>query len=175
MELSERAWVAMISEGPVSAPVLGQPLRFGIQITDAGKQPATDLAYATSASVIVPPPSNDFSFLQLPPNTTCEGLKPADGGGVAVPNAITIWSTDTGRGTRPVFISDDMMQGRSYVAVQSCIAYRTFNKVHHTAACYVFQIHPNAAPAPADGKVSPGGAVAYQLSASTCPTGHSAD
>jgi hypothetical protein len=143
MELSERAWASVIGAIISMPPTVGQPLHFNLMIPNTGKEPAVDLNYASDFGVAPTPPNDDFSSLTVRSNKTCEGLQPQDAGGFITPGGGVQRGTDSGRGDHPVLLTDDIVQGRSLLYTQGCIAYRTFGKIHHSSYCFVFSLKPN--------------------------------
>lgn len=177
LETSERAWIGIGGVQGTQNPVKGDPFHYQINYIDSGKEPATHVAFAQTASPIDVPMNDDFSLITLPPNTTCDSLAPANGS-VAVPNVATGRGMDTGRGDRPLFISDEMMHGNKYIVIQGCIAYTTVGKPHHSAWCAIVEIKPTPAAVtitPATSTATPTQVPTVGVGSFLCATGFSAD
>jgi len=199
LQLSERAWVSVVS-AQVNPTPAGLPLHYHVAAVNSGKQPALDVAFSQDTGEIAVPPGNDLNGVTLRENTTCRGLAPLKGGGIIAPGTTMFRNTDSGRGEHPVFIDKNFLNGDSMIFVQGCVAYRTFNTIHHTGYCLViipvmgYPPPPAAAPAPSSNAtapnppppvVTPAGAsspstsppakVITSVEVDNCPTGNTAD
>lgn len=138
LELSERAWVAVVGGVVTEQPTAGQPMHLAVTYANSGKEPATDLSFASDSGSITKPLNNDFTGVAVRPNATCKGLKPTREGGTVVPGSINMRGSDSARGNNPVMLTDAIVKGDIYYYTQGCFAYHTFGRTHHSAFCYLF-------------------------------------
>jgi hypothetical protein len=139
---SERAWISVLGAA-LGAPLEeGKTIRFNVLFQNTGKQPAIDLAFNNQNAVITAPPYDDWTGLSVSKNTSCEGLSPIEGEFVAAPNSggtVSIRGFDSGRGDTRITADKSLIDGVSHYYIRGCIAYVTFEEIHHTGFCLILQ------------------------------------
>jgi hypothetical protein len=201
LELSERAWLA-----PGSPPILltsverNEPIRFGLQFVNSGRQPAYDVTIAIQNFTIE---AYNTEFVSLPDIVVptyrdCGGLSAVPGRAVYAPSqpGYNYLVVEDSMHAQPVFrVDEQIMNGTRFYGINACIAYNTFSKSHHTALCYILSRNrseavinplrpppPTTSPQSAAPTTSPQSAPAqpvqqgqYQYIFITCASGFNAD
>lgn len=161
IELSERAWLNTAGVQLTRNPIAGEPLYYSINVANSGKEPALDIAIVRDFAQTQPPLSRDLTTIKVPENTTCDGIAPIRGSAVITPNGAMNNTNNTGTGAHQVRVDDAFLHGEVVIVIEGCVAYRTFNRVHHTAFCQAFFM---ASPLPPE---KPANDLATPLSATT--------
>jgi hypothetical protein len=142
LELSQRAWVS-----PAGAQLTTQtlekntPLRFDVSFVNSGREPAIDLNFKTLNSTIdaYDPLTTDMRTIAVPENTSCEALMPAKGRAVFAPLQTSAYhyQFDSLNGEPPLNVDDNILDDKKFYVVRGCVAYVTFQVVHHSVFCYI--------------------------------------
>jgi hypothetical protein len=144
LELSQRAWLV-----PVDAnyyPLLkDKPIHFIVWFANTGHDAARDLNSRLLNSTIesYDAAADTAENISVPDNTACEGLLPAKGTGSIPPSTSNIAggrTFDSIHGELPLSVDDRILRGDKFYVARGCVAYTTFNSVHHSAFCYILQM-----------------------------------
>ena len=143
-EADHRAWLAPQHAG--SKPlVAATPLELSIQIFNTGRQPATDV---TSYVGWLSFPGTDIEDVKMIESLDDLSIKcpamPQTRNGVMYP------STGNSSYSIATKIPDDIIdprivRGDAILAVYGCMAYRTFEAVHHSNFCFFYEAEKTAA------------------------------
>lgn len=155
LELSERAWVGPIDAKLSEAPQKGKDVKATVTIRNTGKEPALDFTWDLKALVATESELSDASnainqYVQscfsMPSSHHRQVIYPSTGLGSGFEFSDTIDKS---------IIDEDVVNGVFAIVVRGCLAYRTFNKTHHSAFCYFYKA--NATPDPAHLNLCSGG------------------
>jgi hypothetical protein len=157
LELSQRAWLSPVgaqitpleikpAESTQGAPTpiflkKDQPIHFALAVTNSGKQPALDIKVRILNYTIdgFDLEKTTMEALEVPDNTSCNGLLPEKGRLSIAPSAVAYHNLSSAFG-EPSFTADDkIVSGEKFYVVRGCIAYETFGAVHRSGFCYFLE------------------------------------
>ena len=131
----------MVHIGKNGNPKKDKSISFGILVTNSGREPATAINTkyfngtidGTSTKVV-----NLFD-VDVPANTSCDGLKPQAGRAVIAPTGSGSTTITQGSAVGdPRMVADDkIISGDKFYLVRGCFAYLTQGKERHSGFCYI--------------------------------------
>lgn len=147
LEQGQRAWVGPGSATIDAAPTVGKPIIASITYQNTGREPARDFIY--NANPIAVSASDDADgklAAQISQYMKrCFATPSRENAGVVYP------STGFGGSTLSItykgnLVDQAMVDSKKLLIIQGCFAYRTFEKVHHSAFCYFWRSDTSKAP-----------------------------
>jgi hypothetical protein len=156
LRLSERAWLSSTgasikpveikpADNPQSAPTVvyikrDQPIYFTLSCSNSGKEPALNVKPRILNSTIegYDPLKTVSEAIQVPENTSCDGLLPEKGHYIIPPSANMTMNVASNFGEPSLIADDKLVNGEKFYVVRGCIAYDTIGAVHRSGFCYIF-------------------------------------
>jgi hypothetical protein len=146
LELSERAWVT--ATGAELHPLFpfekNKAIHFTVSFVNSGRQPALDLNWRIRNTGIDSFDNNNVSMdtIDVPRNTSCVGLTTEKGRATLTPGTNYGIIFDSIHAEPPVYINDRIIDGSKFYVALGCLAYTTFEFLHHSGFCYVLTSSP---------------------------------
>ena len=140
LERSQRAWIspfAALHDGPLQA---GKAFPIRITYQNTGKEPAIDVSdnyYGGFADMIET--NKGWDSLAVPPNHSCDGVKPRKGQWVVYPSAINQRQFVAA----PDKVDQSLINGTKALYIHGCFVYRTFGKTHRSSYCFYLEPVPD--------------------------------
>jgi len=133
---NQRAWLGPSHVKLDEAPVVGKQLNFSVVFHNTGKEPARNVASLIESGMIVPE-EKVLSYENRVFQDKCLNLQERIDGQVVYPStgfATAILSSFTEE-----MISEPVINGKRWLPIRGCFAYRTFDQVRHSSFCYVYK------------------------------------
>jgi hypothetical protein len=153
MVSNARAWVVP-REPYIGNATLGKPIFLNLRYANVGKEPALNLTIGQTeymrlnASLLQNPPE---TAMAIGPNEVCKNINVPP---TTATIGITVWplpepeerhylqlagfsNTDAG------IVDENLINGKTLLAVKGCLGYRTFTEAHFTQFCFTARREPN--------------------------------
>ena len=138
LELSERAWVGPADAKIDAVPQEGKEVKATVSVRNTGREPALDFTWDIKPIVAT---AAELAREQLATEhvEACFRLEPVRRIQVLYPSAGFGSGFDFSNTIPKELIDDHVVDGTYVILVKGCVAYRTFNKVRHSAFCYFYE------------------------------------
>ena len=141
LRLQQRAWLTPVGADLGPIPVKDEMIGFGIRLINSGREPATSINVKILNSTIdgISTKATNLADVDVPENTSCDGLKPQRGRADIPPTGTGYTTITQGSGFgEPRLVADDkIVSGDKFYLVRGCLAYLTQEKEKHSAFCYI--------------------------------------